>query len=65
MVVFGMRSDPEPNEISATFHGECSMMQTDAHGPESAHLLEMERRMTRIISQQLVASVGEALHLDR
>jgi len=51
VVIFRMRSDPEPQDSICRLHTDCSMVQADPGGPEPADLLEMERRMSRVCLQ--------------
>jgi hypothetical protein len=57
-----MGPDPEPDHLFVVFHGERAVMQSDACGPESTNLLQLNRRVTRILSQECVAPVGQLLN---
>jgi hypothetical protein len=64
-VILGVRSDPEPHNILSLFHCKSAVMQTNSNGPESADLLESQRRMLRVLKQQLVGLIREAAHTLR
>lgn len=60
-----MRSDPEPHEPIVDFDGERSVMAADSDRPQSAHLLEMERRVSRVALEAFVGLVGDDPNVSR
>jgi hypothetical protein len=58
-VIFGVGADPEPDQIVAIAHAERPVVETDAHRPEAACLLEMQRRVERVRFQAREIAVGE------
>ena len=65
LVVFGMRSDPEPVDAALNLSREGPMMRAHAYRPEIADPLEMERRMPGIRFEKFVVLVGEGADLTR
>jgi len=65
LVVFGVRPDPDPEQVIAVLNGQGTVVETYANGPKLADFLEVERRMPWIGDEQLVISVGELLNLHR
>jgi hypothetical protein len=61
--IVGMRSNPEPQDITFVFHGHRSVVDADTDRPETTDLLEMQRGMTWILAQQRIAPVGKALDI--
>ncbi len=61
-VVFSVSTDPEPDEIGVLLDGKCPIMQSYSGGPEPPDLPEVQRWMVRVLSKQLVATVGESLY---
>ncbi len=60
MVRFG-----DSDRLSGVFRGgrQCTVVQADTYGPEPADLLEMQRTMALIGSQQCVVAVRERSNL--
>jgi hypothetical protein len=54
LVVIGVRTDPEPNEILTRLDCERAVVQAYARRPEPTQLLEMKRRVPRITLQVFV-----------
>jgi len=62
-IVAGMGADPEPYEPAARFDGKGAVVSPDPDRPEAADLLEVERRMTRVLLQPRVRLIGEVLDM--
>ena len=60
-----MTAYPEPHEAVGGFDCEGPVVPPNPHRPETPHLLEVEGRMVRVVSQVSVGSVGERLDLCR
>lgn len=45
LVVIGVSANLEPNHISATFDGECTITATNTRGPKPPDFLKMQGRM--------------------
>jgi len=60
-LILRMRANLKPDEPICSFDGEGSIVQPNSGGPESPDLLEMYRRMLRILFRELEALVGERL----
>ena len=54
-----MAADPEPDQVIAVADAESPKMQADAHRPEPAGLLEMQRGMMRVYLQSSEVAVGK------
>ena len=63
LIVLCVAADPEPHETVGRFDREGPMMTSNPHRPEPAHLLEVQRRMVRVVFQVTVGSIGEPLDL--
>jgi hypothetical protein len=50
-IVFGVRPNPESDEIGAVLNRQGPVMQADADGPESTGLFEMQRRVAGILAK--------------
>ena len=59
-VVYGVGPYPEPHHDVFMFHSKRPVMQADPNGPKASQPLEVQRRMLRVSSQQLVGFVGQA-----
>lgn len=64
-VVIGMRPDPNPIHVAIDFGSECTIMRSDAHGPELAYLFKMEGRMSRVGLEDLIILVCELADVGR
>ena len=62
-VVGAVITDPEPQEIAAISNRQRTVVEPDAHGPEPPYCLEMQRRVSRIVLQDLKGPIGELPHL--
>jgi hypothetical protein len=58
-------ADPEPYERVDRFDGEGPVVSPDPGRPEAADLLEVERRVTRVLLQPRVRLIGEVLDMWR
>jgi len=59
-VVDGVGPYPEPHHHVFVFDSKRPVRQADPSGPKAFELLEMQRRVLRVASQQLVRLVGQA-----
>ena len=58
-IVFIVKPDPEPKKSFGNLSRQSAMMQTDAHRPGLAKLLELQRRMPRVcLRPAIVAQIG-------
>jgi hypothetical protein len=64
-IVICMAADPEPHKTVRSFDRKCSIVAADPNRPEAADLLEMKRRVMRVLFQVRVGSIGEPLDLWR
>ena len=64
-IVVCMGTDPEPHEPVCRFDGESAVMSPDPSRPEAADLLEVKRRMPRILFEPRVRLIGEIPNLGR
>ena len=62
-IVVCMAADPEPHEAVGRFDRERAVVTSDPSGPEAANLLELKRRMSRILLEMRIRLIGELLHL--
>lgn len=62
-IVVSVGTDPEPYEPLGRFDGKGAMVNPNPGRPEAAHLLEMKRRMTRVLLQPRVRLVREVLDM--
>ena len=62
-IVLIVSPNPEPNQIAVLLDCERPMVQSDAHGPEPARFLEVQRRMARVTLQQFIILIRQPLHL--
>mgnify|MGYP001611192104 CR=1 FL=1 len=65
LVVFSMRSNPEPVDAAFDFSCKGPVMRAHAYRPDVADFLEMERGMPRIRFQNFVVLVGEGADIGR
>jgi hypothetical protein len=65
LVVFGVRADPEPDEIVAQLNCECAMVRAYTRRPEPTQLLEMKGRVPRIPLQVFVGTICSSLNILR
>src|SRR5712691_1855601 len=59
MVIFGVSADPDPHEVNTIANGQRPVMQADSRGPELTDLLDLQRRVPRILKHLFVAAVGQ------
>jgi hypothetical protein len=62
-VVVCMGADPEPYKPVRRFDREGTVVSPDPSRPEAADLLEVKRRVARILFQTRVRLIGELLDL--
>lgn len=62
-VVVGVSSNPEPHEVVASFDGECAIVTSGANRPEPANLLQLERRMAKVLVEVCVRLVRKLLDI--
>ncbi len=62
-IVVSMATDPEPHEAVCRFDRERAVVTSDPSRPEAANLLELKRRMSRILLEMRIRLIGELLHL--
>ncbi len=62
-VVYGVGPYPEPHHDIFMFHGKRPVMQADPGGPKASQLLEVQGRVLRVSSQQLVGLVSQAAYI--
>jgi len=60
-----MAADPEPHKTVVRFDRKCPILTANPNRPETAHFLEMQSRMMRIVFQVRVGAIGEPLDLGR
>lgn len=51
LIMFGMMSDPNPNQSFASFFGNCTILKPDTCRPKETNFLEADGRMPRILFQ--------------
>jgi hypothetical protein len=56
-----VRADPEPKDSIPRFDGNSAVMDAHAGGVKPADLLEMKRRMPRIVVEPLEGAIRKAL----
>ena len=61
LVVLGMRADPEPHDSVCRLDPESAVPDTDSRRIEPPDPLKVQRRMTLIALQLLVATIRKAL----
>ena len=59
LVVLGMRTDPEPQQVLSRFDGQRSVAQTNSDCTVLSDFLEMQRRVRRIGLQQFVILISK------
>jgi len=64
-IVVGMAADPEPDEPVGRFGRECAVVSSHSGRPEPADLLEVKRRVPRILFQACIRLIGELPNLGR
>jgi hypothetical protein len=64
-IVVGVAANPEPDEPVRRFDRERAVVSADASRPELSHLLEVKRRVPRILLQARVRLVGGVANLRR
>ena len=62
-IIFGVRPNPKPLNAARNFVTQRSVVVADAHRPNLAQALEMERGVPRIGLEKLEILVRERLHL--
>ena len=62
-IVVCVVADPEPHEAVRRFDCERTVVTSDPSGPKAPNLLELKRRISRIVLETLVRLIGECLHL--
>jgi hypothetical protein len=62
-VVIGVRANPKPNAIIASFDGESTIVQAHARRPELPDFLKMEGGVTRIGLEKSVTSISQRPHV--
>jgi hypothetical protein len=62
-IVVGMVADPEPHEAVGRFERERVIVTSDPSGPRATNLLELKRRMSRILLEIRIRLIGELLDL--
>jgi hypothetical protein len=60
-----MTANPEPDQPVRCFDRESAVVSADTSGPKSADLLEVKRRVPRILLQARVRLIGEIPNLLR
>ena len=65
LVVVGVAADPEPQQAIRDVDSECSIVHPDTHRSVSAGLLEVERRVRRILFQKSKLRIGELSNVLR
>src|SRR3989442_15923238 len=60
-IVVGIAANPEPDEPVRCFGREGAIVRADAGRPEAAYLLEVKRRVPRILLEARVRLLGELL----
>ena len=51
-IIFVMTADPNPDEVSPIFNGECSVSKPHTDGPKLAYLLKMEGGISWVCYEQ-------------
>ena len=64
-IVVGMAANPEPNEPVWRFGRKCAVVSSHSSRPERADLLEVKRRVPRILFQVSIRLIGEIPNLGR
>jgi len=64
-IVVGMAANPESDEPVRCFDREGAIVSADAGRPEAAYLLEVKRRVPRILLEARVRLIGELLNRRR
>ena len=62
-IVVRMGADPEPYESVGRFDCKRAVVSPHSHRPEAADLLEVERRVARVVLQPRVRLIGEVLDM--
>jgi hypothetical protein len=57
LVVLTMRADPDSHDAVRDVDAECAMMDAGANRPEIADALEVQRRVARIRTEQLIVLI--------
>ncbi len=57
-IVVSMTANPEPNEPIRCLDRERAIVSADASRPKTAYLLEVKRRVSRILLQARVRLIG-------
>lgn len=65
LVVVGVGTDPEPHESISDLDRESAMVTTHPGRPETPDLLEVKRRVSRVLFETLVCLIGELLNVLR
>ncbi len=50
LVILSMAANPHPNKVRLAFDCERSVVQTNAHGPKTSDLFEVQRGMSWVVS---------------
>jgi len=56
LVILGVRPDPEPDQIGTILDRQRAIMQANPDRPERPDLLQVQRRVPRILPEKLVAA---------
>jgi hypothetical protein len=62
-VVLGMCSDPKPEHATGHLNGDSTIVQANSRGPESSHLLEVERRVLGVDPEVRKGTVRKGTHV--
>lgn len=60
-----MGANPEPHEPISDLDRESAVLTADPSRPETPNLLEVKRRVTRVLFETLVGLIGELLDVLR
>lgn len=58
-----MGANSEPHESVSRLYCECAMVATDSRRPEAPDLLEVQRRVARVLFETFVGLVRQVLEL--
>ena len=60
-----MSADEKPEDRAVSFETKRTMIVIDAHGPELAHFLEMQRRVQVVLQPKMVLLLRSSLRCGR
>jgi len=52
-----MGADPKPYQVISDLYRECAMVAANARRPEASDLLEVKRRVTRVLFEAFVGLI--------